>query len=544
MLQHKPSSRALEGDASIGLAGPAAGKQRSSEAEAASPAPTSATGASSTSGSPVQRMADWQPDSLLGAMGLGPVQHKEGGEGASTERVHSAAQRGVSGASQPLPHLAEIQQSFGAHDVSGVRAHVGGAASEAAGAMGANAYATGDSVAFASSPDLHLAAHEAAHVVQQRGGVQLKGGVGQVGDPYERHADAVADLVVQGKSAESLLSEMSPAAGGAGASSVQRQIVQLDIKADLRAAMSGPGVNEDALFQRCQRLSMPEAGAVLSDRALMRQLESELAAPQMTRLRELLRIPFEALLRQLNGLDETAFRTRVAALSRAETDALRANRALFSAHDTLISRVLNERLVGTAEGLEGELRWAGPSGPDDTDGYQIRTTTTRPTNDLSSTETNTNDFAVWVRGGPEPTTTSQMNCWEMVLFSGYRAGVIPREWITRVHSSAARAGDRANDGTAYLNVLSREMGFGAAAAWSSGVAVPRGNIVFFDGLNHVAIATGNVVGGHQEVMSLWVLPTLSSGALNSVNQRTTIEALVANGMVPISQVKHAPSPWR
>jgi hypothetical protein len=48
-------------------------------------------------------------------------------------------------------------------------------------------------------------AHEAAHVIQQRGGVQLKGGVGAVGDAHEQHADAVADRVVAGQSAEALL---------------------------------------------------------------------------------------------------------------------------------------------------------------------------------------------------------------------------------------------------------------------------------------------------------------------------------------------------
>jgi hypothetical protein len=38
--------------------------------------------------------------------------------------------------------------------------------------------------------------NEAAHVVQQRGGVQLKGGAGEVGDSYERHADAMVDHLV------------------------------------------------------------------------------------------------------------------------------------------------------------------------------------------------------------------------------------------------------------------------------------------------------------------------------------------------------------
>ena len=105
-----------------------------------------------------------------------------------------------------IPHLAVIQNSFGPeHNVSEIRSVVGGAARDATDAIGAEAYATGDRVAFRDQPDLHTAAHEAAHVVQQRAGVQLYGGVGEVGDVYERHADAVADRVVAGESASGLL---------------------------------------------------------------------------------------------------------------------------------------------------------------------------------------------------------------------------------------------------------------------------------------------------------------------------------------------------
>jgi len=124
-----------------------------------------------------------------------------------------------------LPHLDAIQRSFGRHDVGGIRAFVGGAAASASHEMGAQAYATGDSVAFASAPNLHTAAHEAAHVVQQRAGVQLLGGVGQDGDAYEQHADAVADLVVQGASAEAALDRFAPAAG-AGGRATQHKAVQ------------------------------------------------------------------------------------------------------------------------------------------------------------------------------------------------------------------------------------------------------------------------------------------------------------------------------
>ena len=71
--------------------------------------------------------------------------------------------------------------------------------------MGATAFSYGDHVAFSHPPDIRTAAHEAAHVVQQRRGVQLRDGVGHAGDAYERHADRVADLVARGQSAESML---------------------------------------------------------------------------------------------------------------------------------------------------------------------------------------------------------------------------------------------------------------------------------------------------------------------------------------------------
>jgi hypothetical protein len=138
---------------------------------------------------------------------------RPGGLGPTTEDVQAAAVHGTQGGGGALPHLDAIQRSFGSHDVSHVKAHTDGAAREGATAMGAQAFASGDHVAFAGTPDLHTAAHEAAHVVQQRGGVQLKGGVGEASDAYERHADDVADRVVRGESAEALLSQ-----GAAGAS--------------------------------------------------------------------------------------------------------------------------------------------------------------------------------------------------------------------------------------------------------------------------------------------------------------------------------------
>jgi hypothetical protein len=140
--------------------------------------------------------------------------------GSDTAGTHDAASHGISGSATALPHAAQIQHLFGRHDISNIQAHVDAPAAAGARAMGAEAYATGNHVAFGAQPDLHTAAHEAAHVVQQRAGVHLKGGVGQAGDPYERNADEVADRVVQGRSAEDLL----PDAGGGGASRAVQKV--------------------------------------------------------------------------------------------------------------------------------------------------------------------------------------------------------------------------------------------------------------------------------------------------------------------------------
>ncbi|MCO4761669.1 MAG: DUF4157 domain-containing protein [Myxococcales bacterium] len=143
------------------------------------------------------------------------------GPGLSGAGVQAAAAKGVSGGGGQIPHHDAIQASFGSdHDVGAIDSHVGGAAADASKAMGAQAYATGNSVAFSSAPDLHTAAHEAAHVQQQKAGVvQLKGGVGEAGDAYEKNADEVADRVVQGKSAADLL----PGGAGGGGGGVQQK---------------------------------------------------------------------------------------------------------------------------------------------------------------------------------------------------------------------------------------------------------------------------------------------------------------------------------
>ena len=131
----------------------------------------------------------------------------------ATRSVRDVAHAGFQGASGQLPFMARIQESFGSHDIRGVRSFTGPGAAAASRALSAEAYASGDRVVFAdAAPSLHTAAHEAAHVVQQRAGIQLSGGVGSVGDRHERHADAVASQVVRGESAQRSLDSYFSAA--------------------------------------------------------------------------------------------------------------------------------------------------------------------------------------------------------------------------------------------------------------------------------------------------------------------------------------------
>ena len=125
---------------------------------------------------------------------------------------HDIARAGLQGIGHPLTHLDTIQQAFGHHDVSGMREHLGPVTRLSLAALGAKSYASHGRMAFADTPDLYTQTHEAAHGVQQAalgGGLQLKGGIGEVGDKYEQHADAVAAAVVRGESAEGLLDQVA-----------------------------------------------------------------------------------------------------------------------------------------------------------------------------------------------------------------------------------------------------------------------------------------------------------------------------------------------
>jgi len=193
-----------EGERDRGGGDERAAADRGHDARQASPGKRSMTedlGEPSSGPPPISPGKRALTDGMAGGM-AGVQMKRTPGSPASTAAIHDAAARGVSTTSSALPFADQIQASFGPqHDVSKIQAHVG---SDAPQAMGAEAFASGNHVVFGGQPDLHTAAHEAAHVIQQANGVNLYGGVGEAGDPHEQHADAVADRVVAGRSAADL----------------------------------------------------------------------------------------------------------------------------------------------------------------------------------------------------------------------------------------------------------------------------------------------------------------------------------------------------
>ncbi len=182
-----------------------------------------------------------------------PIQPKR----ADDSKPATSANSSHSGHS--LPFLHSIQASFGHHDVSHVRTHTDNGAASEARAIGAEAFTRGSDVTFARAPSLNTAAHEAAHVIQQRAGVTVNGGVGQEGDAYERHADEVAERVAHGQSSAALLDsppalQESPVDATARPPVVQMRRIPPNVRALLTAAMGGNGANFAANAEGALRL--------------------------------------------------------------------------------------------------------------------------------------------------------------------------------------------------------------------------------------------------------------------------------------------------
>lgn len=137
-------------------------------------------------------------------------------------------------------------------------------------------------------------------------------------------------------------------------------------------------------------------------------------------------------------------------------------------------------------------------------------------------------FQIWASAAVKPAidpplgAVTVINCWEMIMLAAYRSGVLSWARIHSIYTSGVP-----NWGAFLVNQLS----FNNRIRYNPGSPAVRpvvGDIVFFDGASHVALATGNTDAlGRTQVYSFWPPPNTAftaGGTLDDV-KITTIEEL-------------------
>jgi hypothetical protein len=178
-----------------------------------------------------------------------------------------------------------------------------------------------------------------------------------------------------------------------------------------------------------------------------------------------------------------------------------------------------------------------PSGPGSTPGDPDRLPSGYMTN-----------FAEWASAATEDTSFDVgpgmvINCWEMVLWSAYKTKEIT--WA-KIHDIYTYSGPHS-----WAAELASRLSAGAVT-WDRATKKPalkRGDIVMFDGIAHVALATGT----GSDIYSFWPPPDtafLAGGTPDRV-KKTTIEALLPvcdainarRGRAPCVVTVGSPSQW-
>ena len=203
--------------------------------------------------------------------------------------TQAIAAQGLQGPGKPLTHQTQIQDAFGHHDISTLREHTGPEAKDALDSLGAEGFSSQGHMAFDGSPDLYTQAHEAAHGVQQAAlgsSLQLKDGVGQVGDLYEEHADAVAEKVVRGESVEGLLDQVAggPTVATVSATTDGPPLQMMPPKKEKKKQMSDE--EKAAWIRKKQEKAAQLGGAVKSKKGAPPKRQVAAEPPRETKMEE------------------------------------------------------------------------------------------------------------------------------------------------------------------------------------------------------------------------------------------------------------------
>jgi Domain of unknown function (DUF4157) len=394
---------------------------------------------------------------LLGMLagGIGRLLFKREGGGAATPAEAAMVSSSLGGGA-PLDSgvRGRMENAFG-HDFSRVRVHSGGTAASMSSTLGARAFTLGGDIGFAAGeyrPNTlvgdALIAHELAHVVQQSGG-----GTGATGE-VEEDADVSAAGAVM-----SLW-------GGA------KQIA--------RKAM--PRLRSGLRLQRCSsKGEFPFEGIIIRTADLQSAPPPPPPAPVAThgvtpvpdpKAKAPAATPASQVLAVLPNGTRVEVKARNGAYVQVEAEVGRETLTGW-VEESAVSDVVAQEMQGMVARTETAM-WQKSGGKDAGTG---------------------NTFQKWALADfaaplPELSPSTSINCWEMIFYAAIKVGVL--NWYT-VHDL-------------YVNVpMDLWPGHLTRSREAYDPAKPnirRGNLVFFNDLDHVALATGN----GDEVYTFWPPP--------------------------------------
>lgn len=174
----------------------------------------------------------------------------------------------------------------------------------------------------------------------------------------------------------------------------------------------------------------------------------------------------------------------------------------------------------TAEGSVGQMNW-------------VQVTA----GDIQTPAGSASDFVRWMLAAgtqPDP-ATGNLNCWELVLFSAFRAGYLSETRMRGIYTAARTAMTTSGDAMQFPRTLEASLRSSQENIYDpANPSTPRplpGDLVIFDeAANHVALATGRMVGGQVEIISHWPPPDGDHHV-----KRTTIEALLPQTGVTVAK---------
>ncbi|HEV7405927.1 MAG TPA: DUF4157 domain-containing protein [Chthoniobacteraceae bacterium] len=468
--------------------------------------------------------------------------HRRATEAATSTMAPPIVDEVLRSPGRPLPSATRaFMESRFDHDFSHTRVHTGPRAAESASAIGAEAYTVGRQMVFGEgryAPETasgkHLLAHELAHVVQQSDGETPPGSALRVDastSQFEAEADRAAEQVSSGARSPSSLRTARPQVNRKPLPQTAAEdaaAVQAAYKAAVNAsnwkevAERLNGFNEAEIetklgqFKHDQLIEIHAAalegvgwGEIATVTAKIAKLDTEAARVGK------LTFDYNSARRAGRWKDAAEFlkifndadiRLKVGKLASSDLLSLKAGSIQAVPPDgdgrvvKSIKEVLSEKATMEAEKMIGQSMTWVPSGPG-----------------------SVNTFATWASAPTEaaappvsPSTT--INCWEMVLLAAHRAQVTTWDRIHKIYTVPP------------FDIVKALSG-GSPTTYNPGSPTTprpsRGDITFFNGAAHVALANGVTdMGNRSQIISFWPPPDVmgGSGTVDKVKV-TTVEDL-------------------